>query len=101
MKAKKFKSFCRICLGLEPNGFGGEMPDDWNVNIGTCLGEEDILMWDDNHSDKTTTLCGVSMDGYKEDALKHFSTEELLKEIEKRKKDSSEDDDYFETYFRQ
>lgn len=85
MKAKKFKSFCRICLGLEANGFGGEMPDDWNVNIGTCLGEEDILMWDDNHSGKTTTLCGVSMDGYKEDVLAHFSTEELLKEIEKRK----------------
>jgi hypothetical protein len=42
-------------------------------------------MWDDNHSGKTTTLCGVSMDGYKEDALAHFSTEELLKEIEKRK----------------
>ena len=84
MKAKKFKSFCRICLGLEPNGFHGEMPDDWNINIGTCLGEEDILMWDDSHDERTTTLVGVSMYGYKEDALKHFSTEELQKEIQKR-----------------
>ena len=84
MKAKKFKSFCRICLGLEPNGFGGEMPDDWEVNIGTCLGEGDILAWYDDGKGKTTTLCGVSMDGYKEDALKHFTTEELLAELERR-----------------
>ena len=84
MKAKKFKSFCRICLGLEPNGFHDEMPDDWNINIGTCLGEEDILMWDDAHDERTTTLVGVSMYGYKEDALKNFTTEELQKEIQKR-----------------
>lgn len=60
------------------------MPDDWEVNIGTCLGEEDILAWDDDVKGKTTTLCGVSMDGYKEDALKHFTTEELLAELERR-----------------
>lgn len=84
MKAKQFKTLCRRCLNLEANGFGSEMPDDWNINIGTCLGEEEILTWDDNHEDRTTTIIGVSMDGYKEDALKHFSTEELLKEIEKR-----------------
>jgi hypothetical protein len=84
MKGEVFKALCRRCLNLEPNGFHGEMPDDWNINIGTCLGEEDILSWDDNVSEKTTTIIGVSMDGYKEDALKHFSTEELLAEIEKR-----------------
>ena len=84
MKAKVFKTLCRRCLNLEPNGFGGEMPDDWNINIGTCLGEEDILMWDDDHKGRTTTIIGVSMDGYKEDALKHFSTKELLAEIKKR-----------------
>jgi hypothetical protein len=72
-------------LNLEANGFGGEMPNDWKVNIGTCLGEEDILSWDDIDSERTTTLVGASMEGYKEDALKHFSTEELLKEIERRK----------------
>jgi hypothetical protein len=84
MKGKDFKTLCRRCLNLEANGFHGEMPDDWNINIGTCLGEEDILSWDDNVSEKTTTIIGVSMDGYKEDALKHFSTEELLAEIKKR-----------------
>jgi hypothetical protein len=87
MKAKKFKEFCRIVLGLYPNGFGGEMPDDWDVNIGTCLGEEDILMWDDSHNEKTTTLIGESMYGYKEDALKHFTTEELQREIKMREND--------------
>ena len=87
MDGQTFKTLCRRCLNLEANGFGGgEMPDDWKVNIGTCLGEEDILLWDDTHSERTTTLVGVSMEGYKEDALKHFSTEELLKEIERRKK---------------
>ena len=41
-------------------------------------------LWLDDLSKKPTPLSRSSMDGYKEDALKHFSTEELLAEIKKR-----------------
>ena len=84
MNGKEFKSLCKKCLNLEANGFGGEMPDDWKVNIATALGEEDILWQDDTHGERKMTFLGVSMNGHKEDALKHFTTKELLKEIEKR-----------------
>ena len=84
MNGKEFKSLCRKCLNLEPNGFGGEMPDDWKVNVATALGEEDILWQDDTRNERKMTFLGTSLNGYKEDILKIFSTEELLKEIKKR-----------------
>lgn len=62
MKGKKFKEFCRIVLGLSPNGFNGEMPDDWNIKILTGNGEEDIKGWDDSHGDKETVLYAPSAD---------------------------------------
>jgi len=84
MNGKEFKSLCRKCLNLEPNGFGGEMPDDWKVNVATALGEEDILWQDDTCNECKMTFLGTSLNGHKEDILKIFSTEELLNEIKKR-----------------
>ena len=72
MKAKKFKTLCRRVLGLEQNGFDGEMPDDWNIKILTCNGTEDFDSWDDCHSCKETVLCANS-------------SEESITNIEKRK----------------
>lgn len=51
MKGKEFKVLCRRVLGMDFWFKGKEMPDDWEIQIGTKHGIEKLDTWmDDNNA---------------------------------------------------
>ena len=58
MKGKDFKVLCRRVLGMDNAFQGKEMPDDWEIQIGTKHGVEKLDTWMDDG--KATILFGES-----------------------------------------